>query len=214
MRSERQKKGHGCLIAVIASVLSVVLIAVLIFATGFSEQITYRVKGWFYPQQYTAEVKAASEEFDVDRNLIYAVIHTESHFREEAESDAGAVGLMQLMPDTFTWLQQNLDGEVRYTEEDLKDPAVNIRYGTYYLSYLEDRYTSSYTAIAAYNAGFANVDGWLEDPAYSSDGVTLDDIPYPETKRYVEKVSGAWQEYEKLYGDGTPDSHWASHPDA
>ncbi len=199
-RNRRKKsRGHGCLgFGIVLAVLSAALFCVLFFMTDIFNAPKYRLYGLFYQRQYSSEVEAASKEFGVDENLIYAVIRTESGFREDAESHAGAVGLMQLMPDTFTWLQGNLDGEVIYSESDLKNPAINIRYGTYYLAYLTALYGNESTAVAAYNAGAANVDKWLSDVRYSQDGTTLTDIPYKETKQYVQKVEDAKKIYEKI----------------
>lgn len=196
-RQQKKSGGHGCLGFGIVFVLAVIAVfCILFFATDVLDGAKYKIYGLFYQRQYTAEVEASSKEFNMDEDLIYAVIHTESGFREDVESHAGAVGLMQLMPDTFTWLQEKLDGSVAYTAGDLKIPAVNIRYGTYYLSYLTDLYGDTRTALAAYNAGAANVNDWLSDAAYSSDGRTLSDIPYAETKKYVDKVMHALEIYE------------------
>jgi soluble lytic murein transglycosylase len=202
MERNRRKKsrGHGCLgFGIVFSIAVIAIICVLLFSTNALDGLKYKVLSIFYQQHYTAEVEAAAKEFNVDDDLIYAVIHTESGFREDVESHAGAIGLMQLMPDTFTWLQEKLDGEVIYTADDLKTPAVNIRYGSYYLAYLTELFGDSSAAIAAYNAGAANVDKWLADPAYSSDGKTLSDIPYKETREYVDKVMRAWEIYKKIY---------------
>ena len=198
----KKSKGHGCLgfgITFIAAAVAV--FCVLLFATDVLDGLKYKVLGIFYQQSYTDEVEASAEEFNVDENLTYAVIRTESGFREDVVSRAGAVGLMQLMPETFAWLQEKLDGEVKYTAEDLKDPAVNIRYGTYYLSYLTGLYGDVETALAAYNAGTTNVDRWLSDSEYSDDGKTLKSIPYSETAKYVKKVTDAWEKYRNIYGE-------------
>lgn len=188
----RKRKG---LITVIAVVSVLAIITILFFATPLKN----RVYSWFYPQKYSELVTQSSEEFGVDEKLIYAVIRTESGFREDIVSSAGAIGLMQLMPDTFEWLQENLDGEVIYPADKLKDPAINIRYGTYFLSWLLDRYGDVDTAAAAYNAGISNVDEWLGDSRYSDDGKTLSAIPFSETKKYVDKVRDAMENYDWIY---------------
>lgn len=200
-RRRRQKsKGHGCLgFGVTLGVALIALICVLMFTTNVFNGPKYKILSMIYQKQYTDEVEAAAKEFDMDESLIYAVIRTESGFDENAESHAGAMGLMQLMPDTFSWLQEHKDGQVIYTDEALRIPEINIRYGTYYLSYLKDLYGDIPTAIAAYNAGAATVDSWLSDPAYSDDGKTLKEIPYAETEKYVKKVTHAWDRYQKIY---------------
>lgn len=156
-----------------------------------------------YPLKYRAAVQAAAEKYGVDPCLIYGVIKTESNFNPAAESHAGAVGLMQLMPDTFTWLQTYYTDETNEgdTFEDLKNPERNIDYGTNLLSVLLKMYGNEDTAICAYNAGVGNVDGWLEDSQYSRDGETLLEVPFPETENYRHMVAQNKSCYVKLYRD-------------
>ena len=155
---------------------------------------------FFYPQKYSEQVERSSREFGVDEALIYSVMRTESGFRPEVESHAGAIGLMQLMPATFDWLQERLEGEIKYSADSLKNPDINVRYGTYFLSILKEQYGADiYTISAAYNAGSSSVDSWLSDRSYSSDGVKLMNIPYKETKDYAEKVLKTYELYKKLY---------------
>ncbi len=153
-----------------------------------------------YPTKYEEIVQEMSEKYDVSDELIYAVIRTESSFDEEAGSSAGALGLMQIIPDTFDWLQMYYHGEVTMETEMLFEPEINIEYGTMFLSFLLDRYTEETSCIAAYNAGFGAVDDWLLDDEYSKDGEKLSYIPYPETENYVAKVVNAKIKYKDLYG--------------
>ena len=197
---DKKKKGHGCLGFVLTLTAILAVAVLLFFTTHVFDGVKNKVYSIFYPQKYSEQVQQSSREFGVDEDLIYAVIRTESGFRQEVVSHAGAVGLMQLMPETFEWLQENLDGEVIYDTEKLKDAAVNIRYGTYFLSWLLERYGDADTACAAYNAGISNVDDWLEDSRYSADGRTLSAIPYSETQKYVERIRGALEMYRKIYG--------------
>ena len=106
---------------------------------------------------------------------------------------------MQMMPETFEWLMEKRGETGKYTADDLFDPAVCIDYGSYLLRVFYDTYGNERCAVAAYNAGFV-VGEWLQNPNLSSDGVTLDSIPYPETANYVEKVESAKQMYIQLYG--------------
>lgn len=196
------KKNRGCGAAGAFLTLFVLLLAVLtvvFFFTDIFGSAKRSLYGVFYPVKYTEQVERYSGEFGVDPDLVYAVIRTESGFREDVESGAGAIGLMQMMPSTFDWLQEKLEGEIVYSPDMLTDPDVSIRYGTYYLSYLIERYGDERTALAAYNAGGAAVDGWLEDGSLSSDGRTLDTIPYSETQAYVDKVLNARDKYRELY---------------
>ena len=201
MQDRRHKKGHGCLgFGITLTLCAIIVLTVLFFTTDIFDSVKYKVYGWFYPQKYSQEVEQYSREFGVDDDLVYAVIKTESGFRKEVESYAGAVGLMQLMPETFEWLQDKLNDEIVYSADSLKEPDINIRYGTYFLSYLLERYGDEDTACAAYNAGTTTVDEWLEDSRYSKDGRTLSEIPYKETEDYVRKVREAREMYKKIYG--------------
>lgn len=178
------------------------LIAVVV-AAGFSMRCALNtVTKENYPMKYSDEVKAASEKYGVDEALIYAVIKTESNFNPDARSSAGAVGLMQLMPDTFTWMQTMYKDENDYTFEDLYDPALNIDYGTETLSVLLDMYEDEETAICAYNGGLGNVNSWLEDENYSDDGKTLKKVPFAETDNYRRTVERNKSIYNYLYFGG------------
>lgn len=149
-----------------------------------------------HPTDYDEYVYEYSETYNVDPNLVFAVIKTESNFDPNAESHAGALGLMQIMPETFEWLQTYKNGEASMGSEYLYEPQVNIEYGCIFLEFLLDKYSDEESAVAAYNAGFGTVDNWLADESYSTDGKTLSNIPYPETKSYVKKVMLAKYYYE------------------
>lgn len=154
-----------------------------------------------YPDYYKTQILKASDEYSVEPALIYAIIKTESNFKEKATSKAGAVGLMQLMPATFSWLQSHTKQNIE--DDSLYEPDVNINYGTYLLSFLLDRYNSEETAICAYNAGMGTVDNWLKDKRYSDDGITLKNIPYKETNNYVKRVIKSRDSYRNLYFKNT-----------
>ena len=144
-------------------------------------------------------VSAAAEEFHVPIAMIMAVIRAESNFYANAVSSAGAQGLMQLMPQTFSWLYaEKLQDEMPMSS--IMDPNTNIRYGTYYLSYLYGRFGTWRTALAAYNAGEGRVEEWLRDPTLCV-GNTLRRIPFPETAAYVEKTLNYYVEYLNRYSD-------------
>lgn len=150
-----------------------------------------------YPVKYESIVEKYSEEYGIDETLILAIIKTESSFNPSSVSDAGAMGLMQVMPETHEWLSEKLN-----REEDVSvlfDADTGIEYGTYLLRILMDEFHSTETAIAAYHAGIGRVGEWLKDENYSSDGVTLDVIPFKDTAHYVNKVKRAVRIYENLY---------------
>lgn len=201
-RHSRKTKGHGAIGFLVTFVL-ILFVGVLVFF--FVSDTSYkgakgRVYSLFYQQHYGEEVTKYAAQYGVEEPLIYAVIRTESGFRPEVESPAGAVGLMQLMPSTFNWLQEELEGGVIYGADALKDPDTNIRYGTYLLSVLLKKYDNNrQTAVASYNAGTTTVDGWLQDPNISPDGKALAKIPYEETSHYVERVDTAYELYQKIY---------------
>lgn len=195
------KKGHGCCGGILGLFLAFsAILLVLSFTTDMLDSVKYSIMGRFYKQEYSEYVTEYADKYDVDEALVYAVIRTESGFREDVKSSAGAVGLMQIMPDTFKWLQEKESGSVKYGADKLTDPEINIRYGTYYLSYLLSHYNGNEElAIAAYNAGMTNVDKWLKDERYSEDGDSLKKIPYKETAKYVKRVTKTKGVYETLY---------------
>ena len=117
-------------------------------------------------------------------------------------SNVGAIGLMQIMPDTGQWLSGKVELDEEYTTESLYDPAVNLRLGCWYLSYLHRRYDGRWQeALTAYIAGQGQVDKWLRDPALSADGKTLDVIPGQDVKEYAAKVMRTHESYREAYPD-------------
>ena len=164
------------------------------FASAFVFLLVFGVNccyGIIFPQKYSAEVSSASERFDVDKAIIYSVINIESHFDKNALSNKGAVGLMQIMPSTAEELAKELNIE----DYDLKNPHHNILIGTYYINKLCKKVENLETALCAYNAGPANVSLWLKDEQKSLDGKTLQNIPFLQTKNYVEKFAKNFKYY-------------------
>lgn len=174
----------------------IVLILIAIFA-AVAVMCVDDIEKIFYQREFEEYVTKYSKEFDVPEALVYAVIRTESSFDPNARSSVGAIGLMQLMPDTLDWLSRLLDEEQPTGE--INDPETNIKYGTYYLRHLYNRFGNWETAIAAYNAGHGRVATWLKNQEYSDDGITLKVIPFEETKNYVNKITGNYNTYKKLY---------------
>jgi soluble lytic murein transglycosylase len=176
---------------VIVSITLLLIFAVCsVFAVNF-------IKKQLYPRVFNEYVEKYSNEFSVPEELVYAVIRCESDFDPNAKSHVGANGLMQLMPSTLEWLSALLDEEAPTGE--ITDPETNIKYGTFYLNYLYQKFGSWETALAAYNAGHGRVAEWLEDSEYSEDGKTLVKIPFEETRNYVNRVMSAKEEYHSLY---------------
>lgn len=157
------------------------------------------VRGLF-PVRYDKTVSRCAKEYAIEKELIYAVIKAESNFNETIVSHKGAVGLMQIMDTTGEWVA--MQKKIPFEKKDLYDGEKNIEYGVYYLSFLLDRYGGDQTcAIAAYNAGHANVDAWLLTKKYSKDGKSLYKIPFPETEKYVKEVFKFQKVYQYLYGE-------------
>lgn len=154
-----------------------------------------------HPLYYADTITAYADAQELDPALVAAVILCESSYDPKAESRLGARGLMQLMPDTAEWVAHKLgeDG-ADYSFDKLYDPQTNIRFGTWYLGYLSRRFNGDATKIVcAYHAGQGNVDSWLKNPQYSSDGVTLDVIPTQDTATYASRVLRARDIYRKYY---------------
>jgi soluble lytic murein transglycosylase len=179
----------------------IVVILLLSVAAGFLYQLIWdKIDRVRYPRQYSEYVSQYSSVYGVPEYVIYAVIQVESGFSSNAVSDAGAIGLMQMTPDTFSWVSMMMK---RNAETGmLYDPQTNIEYGTYLLSYLYIRYNRWDTVFAAYNAGMTRVDEWLLNSDYSEDGVRLTSIPYEETRQYVRRIDEAISVYQRLYYDG------------
>lgn len=173
----------------------VVLLAVAA-AAGVAAWVATSQPEWYqrvrYPLRYEAIVRTHARNYDLPPALLAAVIYAESKFDASARSDAGAVGLMQLLPDTAQGIAVRTGGN-GFVESDLLDPEINVRYGAWYLRHLLDRYDDDVTtALAAYHAGPGNVDGWRHR------GVG---IQFPETRTYVKRVLDAEKVYADAYGD-------------
>ena len=144
------------------------------------------------PLRHEDIIRQQADEKDVPADLIAAVIYAESRFRDQT-SHAGARGLMQITPNTAQVIE-SLSGGQTFEFKDLSDPDINIRYGTFYLHYLLDKFgDNEVAALAAYNAGETNVAAW------GGSNLDLDEIPFPETREYVENVLEKRVEYARHY---------------
>ncbi len=145
-----------------------------------------------YPLGYEETIREVSAEHGLEPTFVAAVVYTESRFRPNARSPQKAYGLMQLLPQTARFIQRKSG-----IEGDFRDPEVNLRIGTWYLNYLGDRYNGDERLVlAAYNSGEGSVEGWIADPEFD----VAEDIPFNETRDYVENVLAAQKTYEDLYG--------------
>lgn len=173
---------------------ALLLLAVLLLYIGYKRYMTAA-----YPLHFEEYVEKYAAQYDFDPSLIYALIRTESEFNPAVVSKAKAKGLMQLTDDTFFWAQDCSPEDEELHPDHLFDPETNIHYGTLVLRLLTNEFHELDTTLAAYNAGIGRVTGWLQEPAYSEDGVHLHTIPYEETRAYVERVLEAQEMYQELY---------------
>jgi soluble lytic murein transglycosylase len=142
-----------------------------------------------YPLDYQAIVRGHSRNYQLDPALLAAVIYQESKFRAHARSSSGAVGLMQLLPSTAEGIAVHTGG-TKFRVSDLDDPEINVRYGSWYLRHLLDKYGDERTALAAYNAGQENVDHWRAEGK---------GIEFAETRHYVKRVEHLKTLYRRGY---------------
>ena len=189
MQVKKEKYGRKMAVMLIA-------VSVALFGMLAAYRTYYKTA---YPQRYSELVQKYSQQYGVDENLVYGVIKVESDFRKDAVSVDDACGLMQILPSTFEWLQTLEPSDEEYGREDLFDPEINIRYGVFYLSWLQENFNDTKTVIAAYHAGANAVSKWLGNEMYSSDGLILDKIPYADTAYYVRVVSESYSAYRSLY---------------
>ena len=178
--------------------IAIIIILIISVSLGYVyEKTATSFEKRSHPIKYAEEVTKYSNEYSVPPEIIFAVIKAESGFDSAAESEAGAIGLMQITPDTFEWIGTYRLRE-NYPIAVLYDPDTNIKYGTYYLRYLYDRFESWDMAFAAYNAGPARMDGWLLNPEYISDNEIVH-IPIEETRNYLHRVQKNIEAYKRLY---------------
>lgn len=175
----------------------------LLFLLSLSIVFTYSLgafNAYFYPMKYKNEINEFSEMFNIEGAVIASVANVESGFDENAKSNKGAIGIMQLMPSTAKWIVEK-EG-LEYNEEMLYEGAYNLKVGSCYLSYLIVKFGDVKTALCAYNAGPGNVQNWLLNEQYSKDGKTLYKIPFEETKKYLNKVLKNYNHYKIKYKSG------------
>jgi soluble lytic murein transglycosylase len=157
-----------------------------------------------YPLQYDDAILTSSRHNDLDPTLVAAIIYAESRFDAGARSPHGALGLMQVLPETAEQIAGETGG-VTFVPADLTDPEVNVRYGTYYLREVLDQFDGDVVAaVAAYNAGAGVVQQWVDEAQARGHDLRLADIPYEETRAYVRSVLEARAAYRHTYGARLP----------
>lgn len=172
----------------------------ILFIIALSLIIKYIVlPSMVFPRKYKEQVYISANNHEVDPLLIFSIIKAESKFDPNAISNRGAKGLMQIMNQTGEWGAEELNMQ-GFTTDQLFDPAVNIEIGSWYVGKLIRQYDGDIpTLLAAYNAGTGNVYKWRNNKDYSSDGVTVDYIPFGETRDYIKKVARYFKCYKYLY---------------
>jgi soluble lytic murein transglycosylase len=191
IRSKPRKGSQGRRrVMVIGGTLIVVALGGFLLAN--SDRFQRTLEEVTLPLQHEDIIRQQAAEKDVPPDLIAAVIYSESRFRDQT-SRAGARGLMQITPATAKVIE-GLSGGQTFKFDDLSDPDINIRYGTFYLHYLIQKFgDNEIAALAAYNAGETNVTAW------GGSSLSLDEIPFPETRDYVENVLEKRDEYARHY---------------
>ncbi len=189
-RSAKRRAGRTALVIILVILVAIAGIIGVLYLQDYFLRLEY-------PLKYEDIIVKYANEYGLDPYFVCAMIDTESKFQLDAVSRVNAQGLMQLMPDTAEWIAPKLNVK----EYDLHDPDTNIRFGCWYLKFLKDRFSGdSQLMIAAYNAGHGKVEQWLAE-GYGTDK-PLSEIPYKETKNYLDKVNRAYAQYQKLYEIG------------
>ena len=143
---------------------------------------------YLYPYDYQDTINFYADRYEVDRNLVASVILAESKFRQDATSVHGARGLMQIMPETGSWIATQIEDD-SFSVDKLYNVNMNIKYGTWYLSELQTEFEGNEVlALAAYNAGRGNVYEWMEKYHWNINFKDYTKIPFPETREYVKRV--------------------------
>lgn len=188
--------------------IAILVVGSLVFAVAASfggyliyEDVQYQRALRNYPVAYADLIAQYAEAYELDPFLVQSIMRCESSNEPTAISDAGAVGLMQIMPDTGIWIAHKLELDDVYSQDLLYDPEISIEFGCWYLHFLSSRFNgNTKQMIAAYNAGHGSVEDWLSDPRFSTQG-ELVTIPFEQTARYYDRVTTAYENYTTLYPD-------------
>ena len=178
----------------------ILVIIVILFVVMAIIDIPTRIQRILYKKEYSEYVEKYARIYDVDENLVYAVIKAESNFNSNAKSNKDAIGLMQLVESTAKDVSKKVDIQLIGDDfkEKLLDPDININLGTKYLSILLERYQNIEIAVTAYNAGIGTVDNWIEKGIIKADGSDIENIPYKETNNYVRKILRDYKIYNNI----------------
>ena len=174
----------------------IVAFALLVGLFVYSQRFFFKKA---YPIEFEEYVEKYSRVYDLDPHFVYAVIRTESDFTENATSSVGARGLMQITEATFDWIKNKLKDK-ESTFDSMYEGEKAVQYGCYLLSYLKETLGSEQNVLCGYHAGVNRAKSWLGDDEISKNGqIIYENIPFPDTKQYVDKVMKTYQMYQKLY---------------
>lgn len=179
----------------------IAILLIIVFVLLGPLKIQNKILKIIYPLKYKEYIDLYSEEYNIDKYLIYAVIKAESNFNSQAVSSKNARGLMQLMNETAKDIlkKNNINLENDEIEEKLLEPEFNINLGTKYISMLITKYQNTELTLTAYNAGSGNVDNWISQGIINKEGTNIENVPYKETNNYVRKILRDYEIYKNLY---------------
>lgn len=172
-----------------------VLLVIVIFLFFAAFRVVQKI---YYPLNYVRYIEKYSNKYNVDPYLISAVIYEESRFRPAAYSKRGAIGLMQIIPSTASWISKYVYRE-KIKTSSLYQPEKNIELGVWYLNYLEKKYGRDDLVLAAYNSGYKNVDKWLNKALIDGKSIDEIEITFTETRQFIDRVKQTRAIYENLY---------------
>lgn len=181
--------------------LKIILLTLILIVLIFLSSV-YILKNFFYPTKHFDIIKSESSKNNIDPYLILSIIKTESGFNQNAISNKKAKGLMQIMDSTAKEINNNIN-VTDTIDDNIYNIDINIALGCKYFSTLINKYSGNYyLAICAYNAGMGNVDKWIEQGLISDkldEHKNVKDIPFPQTRNYLNKVVSTYEMYRLLY---------------
>lgn len=183
MRRRRRKKALFLLV-----VFSAALVLILF------KYLPEKIESQIYRKEYEEEVERYSSEYGIEPALVYSVIKVESNFNPKAVSEAGAIGLMQIIEESFDWVAWRL-GRTDLEFDDMYTPEYSIMFGCNMLGYLWEKYHSIELVAAAYHSGMTTVDSWIESGIVDPTNVDVEDIEGDNTRYYVKKIKRAYKNY-------------------
>jgi len=192
MRVRSRRRIRPVVLAGVGAALAVAAVAVV------APMVERAVREVTLPLRHEDIIRQQAQEKGLDPALVAAVIYAESKFRDRT-SATGAKGLMQIQPETAKFIARR-SGGTRFEVADLGSPQINIQYGTWYLRYLLRQHEGNVVlAVAAYNAGETNVARWVQESRHEGREFRIEDIPFPETRHYVQRVLEAERDYRREY---------------